>query len=572
VAALDSMEGNEPPLEATATVAFLRNVTIEGIEPYLKYYLYLNRIRPTVLFGGYDSLRQDLVSSESPLRDHAPTVVALTLYLDQFDEAYGRPGWSAAWARDELEALFEFAREHTQATIAVNTFLLPFYAETGSVLPGDGSDLASQVRGLNDFVRSYVSGHAAQFCLLDWERYVRLLGEQHSMDYRYWYMARAPFKKAFLSLYAKEIARIVRNLKGRTKKWLLLDCDNTLWGGIIGEDGVEGIKLDGHDYPGKAYYDFQKTLLHLVDRGVLITICSKNNEADVLAVLENHPWCLLKPTHLSAWRINWEDKASNIAALAEELNLGMDASVFVDDNPRECELVKQLLPEVTVLQVPERLYLYPQLLLKDGLFDTLTISAEDKQRAAMYQSESQRKRVRASYHDLDDYLSSLQIVATIHLATPGELPRVAQLTQKTNQFNLTTRRYSESEIAQMTASNAIFTLTASDRFGTLGLVGVFIAGRDGDVGTIDSYLMSCRALGRELETAFAAHCLKALETNWRIRGWKAEFVPTRKNQQTAEFWDKLGFANVESSQAGKQYFMEAGKVASAPAFIAIVSD
>src|SRR5262249_27162949 len=268
-------------------------------------------------------------------------------------------------------------------------------------------------------------------------------------------------------------------------------------------------KLDRNDYPGKAFYDFHTSLLHLAERGVLIVLCSKNNEADVFEVLDEHPWCRLKRTHLSGWRINWQDKATNIVELADELNLGLDSFVLVDDSPAECELVRNLLPEVTVLSVPEKVYELPSLLLKQGLFDTLRLTDEDKGRARLYQSETQRKSSRGAFLSVDDYLASLETVAVIHRMTPAEGPRAAQLTQKTNQFNLTTKRYSEADMRTFAARTdaAVFTLSVKDRFGDLGLVGVAILERDGTAGRIDSFLMSCRVLGRGLERPVLAHCL-----------------------------------------------------------------
>jgi HAD superfamily phosphatase (TIGR01681 family) len=312
----------------------------------------------------------------------------------------------------------------TQATIAVNTFLAPLYPELGLILPHDRGDLTTQVADLNRFIADQVREKAPRFLLMDWARYQRRLGADASIDRRYWYMSKAPLKKAFLNVYAQELSRIVRALKGKAKKCLVLDCDNTLWGGIIGEDGIDGIKLDGNEYPGKAFYDFQTSVLQLAERGVLITLCSKNNEEDVFEVLDTHPWCRLKRSHLSGWRVNWQNKAANIADLSEELNLGIDSFVFVDDNPVECDIVRQALPELTVLQVPDKLYNLPSLVLEDGLFDTLRVSDEDKRRALLYQSESQRKGARTQFGNIESYLSSLETVASIHRATPaGNSPR-----------------------------------------------------------------------------------------------------------------------------------------------------
>jgi FkbH-like protein len=368
-------------------------------------------------------------------------------------------------------------------------------------------------------------------------------------------MSRAPFKKDFLAQYAWEIVRAGRALKGKAKKCVVLDCDNTLWGGVVGEDGVAGIKLDPFEYPGRCFYDFQKSILNLIDQGVIVAVCSKNNEADALEVFDNHPNSLLRRNHLAAWRINWTDKATNIAALAKELNLGLDSFVFVDDSGIECDQVRHALPDVTVIQAPKAAYELPRLLYRDGLFDGLVRSEEDAKRTESYVAERSRAEAQVSFASTEEYLASLDLKAVIHPAPTGELGRVAQLLGKTNQFNLTTRRHSEALVHELAESpdSAVYTLAAADRFGDLGLVAVLIATRKGDEGIIDSLLMSCRALGRKLEFVFVEHCLAELEARWALKTWRAAYLPTKKNAQVAEFWDSLAFTRVGSDEGGVTY-------------------
>ena len=569
------MERDGESLSEQVRVLFLRNITIEAIEPFLKYHVYTSGVRPDIVFGGYGTATQDVLGADSLAARTDADLIVVSLMLDELDPAYGSPGWRCDAVLHQLEGMFDTVAAGTRGTIAVNTFLGPLYPERGLAIAQDESDLAAQVARLNQFIVGYVRERAPRFCLMDWERYLRLLGRDATFDYRFWYLSKAPFRKAFLDLYAQELARIVRALKGRTKKCLVLDCDNTVWGGIIGEDGIDGIKLDRNDYPGKAYYDFQTSVLHLADRGVLIALCSKNNEADVFDVLDNHPACRLKRSHLAAWRIDWQDKVANLAVLAEELNLGLDSFVFVDDNPVECGLIRELLPQVTVLQVPAALYDFPPLVLKDGLFDTLRVTAEDKKRAQLYQHESQRKGARTSFSRLEDYLASLGTVAAIHRVRPSEIARVAQLTQKTNQFNLTTKRYSEQDIRTFAdrADNAVFVLSVKDKFGELGLVGVLILARDGSAGKIDSFLLSCRALGRGLESAMLTHCLQAMQQEWAPDRWKAEYIPTRKNQQVADFWPLRGFAETHATDGRKSYELDARALRrDIPTYVTIEAD
>lgn len=525
------------------TITLLRNFTLEGIEPFLAWHCLQNRIRPSIRFGGYDTVLQDLMELSSSVHVGQAEVVVIALMLEQLDSRYGEPKWRADMATDLILSLFQASLDNTTALLAVNTFIPPYDADCGIAVDAELTERITEVSKINMSIRDFVYQNSSRFFLIDWERLARICGESETMDYRFWYMSKAPFKQSFLNLYAVEILKIVRALKGKAKKCLLLDCDNTLWGGIVGEEGVSGIRLDRHSYPGNIFHEFQKQVLRLHERGVLIALVSKNNVDDVMEVLDKHPDCLLKTDHLTAWRINWDDKAANIIEIAQELNLGMDSFVFVDDNPAECELVRTMLPDVEVLQVPSKLYLLPRLLARDGLFDTLSFSAEDRSRSIMYRAEAQRMEEKRTFASLDEYLASLDIVAMIRVARAEDISRIAQLTQKTNQFNLTTRRYSSSQIEAFSrsADAAVFSLSVSDRFGDSGLTGVLIAFREEGVVRIDTILLSCRILGRRIETLFLDYCLSQIQKNWSICEFAAEYIPSLKNSQAADFYDKAGF-------------------------------
>jgi FkbH-like protein len=536
--------------------SFLRNFTIEAIEPFIQYHCLSNGFKAKTAFGNYDMVRQEVLDRNSLLYSTSPDIIVAALYLDSYLPDRSRAGWNAADIMLDLAGLYADISQNTTAIIAVNTFVPPFCSDYGISSVMDCFNHHNEILQLNQLIREYVLSNPARFVFIDWERFVRLLGENESMDYRFWYMSKAPFKKAFLELYARELVKIARALKGKTKKCLILDCDNTLWGGVIGEDGLQGIKLDRHSYTGNIFYEFQKSVLRLHERGVLIAICSKNNEQDVWDVLDGHSDCLLKREHLSAWRINWNDKASNINGIAAELNLGIDSFVFVDDNPVECGLIQDLLPEVTVLQVPEKLYTYPPLLIRDGLFDALTFSSEDRQRARMYREEASRKHEQTKFETMEQYLSTLSLSITVHSVKENEISRIAQLTQKTNQFNLTTRRYSEAQIEALHRKPdwEVMSLFVRDRFGESGLTGVLIVSKEGNVGIVDSFLMSCRVLGRNVEKAFILNAFTILERTWGIKTWRAKFIPTLKNQQVADFWSDIGFQKVGEQAEGHTHY------------------
>lgn len=555
MAFVNAGEAADNSLENGVSIAFLRNFTVEGIEPYLKYHCLQAGVKPKISFGGYDTFHQEILDPDSHLYSSPSEIIVLSLVLDQFVPDYCLPNWNGNVAIKEIESLFSLLMEKTSAIIAVNSFMPPLYADYGITNVADAEGRFFEVARLNQTIRAYVKAQLSRFILIDWERLICRLGEDESLDYRFWYMSKAPFKRAFLESYALELVKVIRALKGKAKKCLVLDCDNTLWGGIIGEDGLDGIKLDPHTYPGNLFYGFQRSVLTLFSRGVLIALCSKNNADDVWDVLDNHPHSLIKRHHLVASRVNWEDKASNIVSLAEELNLGLDSFVFVDDNPAECELIRQLVSEVTIMTVPTKLYTYPLSLMRDGLFDTLTLSQEDRVRSQMYQAESLRKNEACTAQSLEHYLASLELKAYIHEANNHEVGRIAQLTQKTNQFNLTTRRYSEIQIASFVNSpeHKVFSLTVSDKFGDSGLTGVLIVRHEDGIAMIDSFLLSCRILGKELETAFFRYSLKKISEEWGITSCLAEYVPSKKNSQVSDFWTKMGFKELSDNDGAVRF-------------------
>jgi FkbH-like protein len=553
-------------------VKVLRNITVEGIDTLLKHHLYDHRIRVEMEFGGYGTMVQDVLDLADGRSAPAPDLIVLALALDELDPGYGLPGWTSELACSELSKLLDLLTTRTRALIAIHTFVSPLWSESGLSCDTGGRNLSSQVDAANRFVIDRVRTAPSRFVLVDLELYLRRLGAEAALDPRGRYLWQAPFKRALLDCWALRIARAACALKGRAKKCLVLDCDNTLWKGVIGEDGIDGIELEPREYPGRAFREFQASILRLAERGVLIALCSKNDESDVMEVLERHPHCLLRRSHLAAWRVNWRDKASNLVELSRELNLGLDAFVFVDDNPVECELVASLLPSVTVLQVPRKLHELPDLIVRGGLFDTFQVTEEDRSRAALYQGEARRKEESAAYDNLDGYLASLETVAEIHVARPHDLARIAQLTQKTNQFNLTTRRYAEGEIAALLESpdSTVYSMRVRDRFGTLGIVGVVILRFDGHVASIDTFLMSCRALGRRLEEAMLEHCLADAAARRTLSRWHAEYIATPKNTQVADFWPSRGFAEAVGASASRRFVREVSTAPpSLPEFIKI---
>jgi FkbH-like protein len=325
------------------------------------------------------------------------------------------------------------------------------------------------------------------------------------------------------------------------KKVAAVDLDDTLWGGIVGEAGTGGIEVGGEG-PGLAFLEFQRELLRLHRSGVVLVMCTKNNQDDALAGFD-HPAMLLRREHFAAERINWQDKAANLRELADELNVGIDSFVFLDDNPREREWVRQALPEVVVPELPADPAERPAFLAAGPWFQTLAVTEEDRRRTESYRAQGERRRAASGARSFEDYLASLEQRVTVQPATEATIARAAQLIGKTNQFNLTTRRHAPGDVERMAADDAteVLTVAVADRFGDSGITGVVIVRHEGDAALVDTFLLSCRVLGRRVEDAV----LSVVARHARERGAArlvGTFVPSDRNAQVATFYPDRGFA------------------------------
>jgi len=554
-------DGDDPA--ASPSVHFLRNYTTEPIDPYLQFHLLRDGIDPAIQHGGYDTMVQEVLDPDSDLHQSQPDVIVLSLLIEFLDPGCSSSSWSADDAIAQIDKLVGHVLQRATALLVINTLLPPIDS-----LLADDAGCSDELRRLNEHVAERAVANAGRVFVCDFADLYERAGGAEALDRRFWAASQAPFRKPFLVEYAADIAYYIRVLTGKARKCLVLDCDNTIWGGVIGEDGLDGIVLHDDTPPGCYFREFQQAAIGLHDQGVMLALCSKNNEDDVWEVLDRHPHCALQKSHLVAWRINWENKAANIAGLAAELNIGLDSLVFVDDSPQERALIEDALPEVLVLPVPDTLEHYAETLTKEKLFDTTAQSDEDRRRTRMYQDETNRKQQQQSFEDLTEYLKSLQTRMRVSAVNDDNRTRITQLTQKTNQFNLTTRRYSEADIERFAGDDdaAVLAMSVEDRYGDMGLTGVFIARRDGETAAVDTLLLSCRVLGRQLEFAFVDQCLRLLQKRWGKLAWRADFVPTRKNAQVADFWDRAGFELHATTDGNRHY------VADDPAVPADYSD
>jgi FkbH-like protein len=359
------------------------------------------------------------------------------------------------------------------------------------------------------------------------------------LDWKFYFISQMGMNPKLSKNFKAWWERKMTSIALKRKKCLVLDLDNTLWGGVLGEEGIDGIQIGG-DYPGKAFLYWQEGLLELSKSGVILTVCSKNNEQDVLEVWEKNPFIVLKKEHFAAYRINWTDKASNIKALAEELNIGLDSFVFVDDNPTERELVRQLLPMVAVPEFPAQPYELPLFFkhLVDEYFKVYSVTDEDKKKTEQYKANAARLQAQKTFTDFAAFLQSLNIQVTVEAVNEFNIQRIAQMTQKTNQFNLTTHRYTDADVRGFIDKGwKVWCMGVADRFGDNGITGAIMVTPEGE---IDTFLLSCRILGKGIELAFVKKVLAMLSENGFER-LTAKYIPTSKNAQVKAFWEKAGF-------------------------------
>jgi FkbH-like protein len=499
-----------------------------------------------IVEGSYGSALQEAADPSSPL--HAERLDMALLALDHRLAGLDCAALSQEDARAKVEAAFgrirmivEGMRQSVTGPILVQTLTTPLEPLFGSFDRVEPGSVFSMVEALNRRLADWA--REGPIVLVDIARLAASIGHERWDAPGHWHASKLSFAPEFIPVYADVVARTIGVIKGKAKKALVLDLDNTLWGGIIGDDGLEGIKLGQGSATGEAFVAIQRMALELRGRGIVLAVCSKNEDAVARRAFREHPDMLLREEHIAVFQANWSDKAANLKAIAETLNIGVDALVFLDDNPAERAQVRRELPLVGVPELPEDPALYPRMLAAAGYFDTVALSKEDRLRAELYQTNAARAELMASASDMDSYLRSLDMVCTIRRVDKLSRPRVAQLINKSNQFNLTTTRYSEAEVEALESdpSRHVVQLRLADRFGDNGIISVLIANKQGDSWKIGTWLMSCRVLGRRVQEAALAHLVAAA----RAEGAKrliGTYLPTAKNMMVASHYAGLGFA------------------------------
>jgi FkbH-like protein len=444
----------------------------------------------------------------------------------------------------QLEAIRSGIHTNGNATCIVQNLAAPVEEVCGSLdkaLPGAlrgmieemNLVIAASIWGTKDILFD-VAGLAAEVGLLNW----------HSPQQ--WNMAKLPFSCNFMPLYAERVARTIASMRGKSRRCLVLDLDNTLWGGVIGDDGLEGIQLAQGDATGEAFLSVQRYALALRERGVVLAVSSKNTDEIARIPFRKHPEMILREEHIAVFQANWNDKASNIQAIAQELSLGLESLVFLDDNPVERGIVREFLPQVAVPELPSDPALYVRTLSAAGYFECVTFSNEDLQRAQYYQDNARRVSLQSKFANIESYLASLKMVITFQPFDETGRARITQLINKSNQFNLTTRRYTESDVAEFEKGAGCFTLQVrlADTYGDNGMISVVICRDIGDSAwEFDTWLMSCRVLGRRVENMVLQETLSAAKQAG-IHMLIGKYIPTERNQLVEQHYEKLGFTQI----------------------------
>ncbi|MFZ0742752.1 MAG: HAD-IIIC family phosphatase [Terracidiphilus sp.] len=536
-------------------LAVLSNSTIDLIVPALVASAARHGIALEVIHPSYDQVAQEALTPDSKTNSSKPDAVlfaldyrALPLKLSPGDAKA-----SSAIVQGVLGYLMTLragVKAHSNSVCIFQTFAPPAEALFGSLdraLKGTLRNLLDQIN--RELAESVLS---AGDVLLDVAALAETVGLADWHDTHLWNMAKFPFAYDLIPLYSDHMARIVAAIRGKSRKALILDLDNTIWGGVIGDDGLEGIQIAQGDAGGEAHRAVQKLALDLRQRGIVLAVASKNSDEVARAPFERHPEMLLRLDHIAVFQANWNDKATNICAIAEELSLGLDAFVFLDDNPLERGLVRKLLPQVAVPELPDEPAWYARTLAAAGYFEAIAFAAEDTQRASYYQDNSRRATLQKQVGSVDAYLASLDMTVTFQpFDAPGRA-RVVQLINKSNQYNLTTRRYTDAEVERAENDPSVFTLQVrvSDVFGDNGMISVVIC-RPGEDGAwqIDTWLMSCRVLGRKVEHVVLHEILEHARAA-HVQKLVGDYRPTERNKLVADHYARLGFKKIEENESG----------------------
>jgi len=522
---------------ALVKVSILSNITCNQFSSLLLYYLREKNINAKMNIGDYDNIVQNTY-------DYTDTNIMIIHY-----DFMGLIGKENIFIEDFNSETSEMLINSIKAEIDI-------IVKNVKDIPIVIFNLFTPIVAFSHLIKSSVAekicvelnehlyrNRARNIILANFERAVQHLGLANSIDMRMYQLSKSLYTIQLWKEYVQSIGSALLYNFGIVRKAIIFDCDNTLWGGVLGEDGIDGIQMADNSGIGRIYREIQKIIVWLANQGILIGLCSKNNPEDVENVIGSHPDMLVRNSHIVIKRVNWEDKATNLLSISKELNIHTDSIVFVDDSPFEINLVRESIPDILTMQVPKAMEAYPSQLLnlvKENFY--FSGESSDLNKTKQYLEQNQRKHEETKHASLDEYLASLQIKIVVEKNSPRDVARFSQLTQKTNQFNVTTRRYSETQINNFFANESfdVYSMSVSDKFGDSGVTGLCITKIAGKVIEIDTLLMSCRVMGRKIEYAFINYILKHYQSQ-RFATVNAKYIPSSKNMPVKIFFPEMGF-------------------------------
>lgn len=547
-----NQEFNKANAQPNYFIKIISNVTVNQLCPVMKYSLISKGINADVSVANFDNVVQD--SLEFNTSDLVILFWELCNLLDGFQYK------SNTLNSDELDQVIQrfkneidlvFNNLNNTKLVLVNKFSTQLF--NYKLLKTNNFDIVCEE--LNKYLTTKTRPN---IIIIDIEKIYFNISIDKSVNLRDYYLSKSLYTVEFYKKYSQFILPIISSILGKSKKALILDCDNTLWNGILGEDGEDGIEMSGASRKGVYFEEIQYIIKDLVNRGIIIGLNSKNNEADVDQVVKSHPDFVLKSEDIVIKKVNWQDKVSNLKDIARDLNIGIDSLVFIDDSEFEINLVNKMLPEVFTIKVPKTLHEYPEVLRSNlSQFYNLTETDDDKKRIKSYLLQSIRETEKVQFSNIQEYLESLDLEITVFENSSKLTSRLAQLTQKTNQFNLTTKRYLDVEVEDIINSDKsiAYAINVKDKFGDFGVTGLAFVHLANQEANIDSLLMSCRVLGRNIELKF----LDEIVNDLKLKGFHtiyATFVPTIKNGQVKDFYDEFGFTLLEEKDGTKEYILK----------------
>jgi FkbH-like protein len=524
-------------------LALLGSSTLAHLVPGIRVAALRRNLIVEVYEGDYGLYWQELMNPASGLHAFQPNVVLLAL-----DAHHAAAAGDAAQTLDNLRNCWRQARDSFQCAVIQQTVLPVFPPVVGNNEQRFPQSAAAVVQQLNADLRKEADEAGVHLLALD-----AFAGQEGILNFyeeSLWHRSKQEVHPRASNVYGDQVARVLGALYGKSGKCLVLDLDNTLWGGVIGDDGLEGIILGQGSAVGEAYVAFQKYALSLTERGIILAVCSKNDEVNARLPFEKHPEMVLKSNSIACFVANWQDKAGNLRHIAETLNIGLDSLVFADDNPAERHLVRRELPMIAVPELPEDPSYYVSCLARAGYFEAVSVTDDDRQRSSQYIANAAREKLKASATDMASYLAALKMEMLVRPFDDIGLARITQLINKTNQFNLTTRRYVDADVQALIDNPRALTLQLRlrDLHGDNGIISLLIGKVEGSDLVMDTWLMSCRVLGRQVEEA----TMNLLVDQARARGVKrilGEYRPTAKNGMVKEHYKRLGFTLIEDRSA-----------------------